>query len=72
MKRVECDKCKNFIDPVLKEEGDMLSGVKTKAKCKKGKRVMFRQPIFSRPTSCVSINDYGYIRYCEDFNKNYI
>jgi hypothetical protein len=66
-KRVECDQCKNFIDPVFEDENNLISNIITKAKCKRGKRVMFRQPIFSRPTSHVAINDYGYIRYCDEF-----
>ena len=60
MRRVECDQCKNFIDIVLKEEGEMFSGIKIKAKCKKGKRVMFRQPV-------VMYGECGYFRYCDDF-----
>ena len=66
-KRVECNQCKTFIDQVQGSE-DIFSKVITKAKCKLGKRVMFRQPKFSRPTSHVAINDYGYIRYCDDFD----
>jgi hypothetical protein len=34
MKKVECNDCKNFIHPILKDEDDLFSGVITKAKCK--------------------------------------
>ena len=62
-KRVECDQCKNFIEPKLTVNGM----IKSNAKCELGKRVMFRMPIFSRPTNYNSMNDYGYIRYCNEF-----
>lgn len=62
-KRVECDECKNFIKPKLTVNGM----IKSNAKCKLGKRVMFRMPIFSRPANYNSINNYGYIRYCNEF-----
>jgi hypothetical protein len=61
--RVECDNCKYFIDPILFEPDNLFSKVKVKAKCKKGKRVMFRKP------QGIMDYDYGYIRYCELFRK---
>ena len=60
MKRVECDKCKNFIPAVIKDKNNIFAGIKTKAKCKLGKRVMFRLPTKN--------NSAGYYRYCEDYN----
>lgn len=69
IKRVDCQNCTNFIHPVMEDEGNLISKVKVKAKCKLGKRVMFRNPIFNRPTSMVAVNDYGWIRYCENFKK---
>ena len=59
-KRVECDQCSNFIYPVHENEDDLLAKVIIKAKCKLGKRVMFRQPRHVH-------DDYGYFRYCNDF-----
>jgi len=61
--RVECDNCANFIHPILIEEGDFFSGIKENAKCKLGKRVMFRMP--KSPLD----DDYGYIRICDTFIK---
>ena len=61
-KRVDCDQCSNFIPFALKYENDMLSGIKTNAKCKLGKRVMFRKPK-------VWLAEYGHFRYCNDFNN---
>ena len=68
MKRVECDQCKYFIEPIFEDENNLISNIIKKAGCKKGKRVMFRNPVFSRPTNMVASNDYGYIRYCDEFN----
>ena len=73
-KRVYCDQCKNFTEPkfsaaeldktgVIKKGFRQLEG----AKCSEGKRVMFRMPIFLYETSYNSINDYGWIRYCNEF-----
>ena len=62
MKKVECNDCKNFIRPILKDEEDLFSGVITNAKCKIGKRVLFQKP---------KTNNYydtgGYFRNCNDF-----
>ena len=69
MKRVECDLCKEFIDIVLQDESNFLSKTKAKAKCKIGKRVMFRQPKFNSSTKQVPYNDFGYIRFCNDFKE---
>jgi len=65
-KRVECDKCVNFIKPAYEEYG-FISPMISKAKCKLGKRVMFRMPIFANQASYTPIYDGGYIRYCNDF-----
>ena len=64
--RVDCGYCLNFVQPVFEEEHNVMSKQKEKAKCHLGKRVMFRQPIFNRPTNMVASNDYGWIRFCED------
>lgn len=69
-KRVDCMYCEKFIEQVLEDENNIFSPIKEKAKCKLGKRIMFRQPIFNRPTNMVASNDYGYIRYCEDYERN--
>ena len=59
METVKCNECKNFIAPVLKYKYDLISEIKVNAKCKLGKRVMFR-------TS--KNNLYGaYNRKCSDF-----
>jgi len=64
--RVECDQCTNFIDPILKED-DMSIMCIVNAKCKLGKRVMFRIP---KCASSQMAQDYGgYFRYCNDFDK---
>jgi len=66
-KRVDCADCDNFIPQTYEDEDDIFSKEASKAKCAIGKRVMFRQPKFSRPTSMAAINDYGWIRYCDEF-----
>jgi len=66
MKRVDCVFCESFIPPVLEDNNDMFSKELEKAKCSKGKRVMFRKPVFAR-SKYMPINDYGYIRYCDDY-----
>ncbi len=60
--RVDCLNCVEFIPAVFKNKFMIMSGIKTNAKCKLGKRVMFRMP---HPS-----NAYwgGWFRYCEDFN----
>jgi hypothetical protein len=68
-KRVNCECCVHFVYPVFEDEHNMISPIKENAKCKLGKRVMFRQPIFPRETSMVAINDYGWIRYCSEYNN---
>jgi hypothetical protein len=57
-KRVDCSDCENFIWPVLTRHGM----VKIHAKCKLGKRVMFRLN---------SIVDFGWIRFCNDYKGDY-
>ena len=59
--RVECDQCENFVDSELEDMGDMFSKILVKAKCKLGKRIMFRKPKNQMD------GDYGYIRICKDF-----
>lgn len=58
--RVECDKCEHFIPAVLKDEGNLISPWIKSAKCKLGKRVMFRMPVDR-------LDSGGYFRYCSDF-----
>jgi len=62
-KRVECDKCQNFIDPEFKD----FYTVTNKAKCKLNKRVMFRQPVPLHASSYMAQDWGGYFRYCNDF-----
>ncbi len=65
MKKVECDKCKHFIPLIQKDENNILSGIKTNAKCKLGKRVLFRLYEKKNPNYT-----YGeYTRFCNEFNK---
>ena len=66
-KRVECDKCENFIPITFKDEGNMISDISTKAKCKLGKRVMFRMPDMGY--SGYPFDKCGYFRYCNDFKQ---
>jgi len=67
--RVHCEDCENFIHIIQEDENNMFSKVVQKAKCKLGKRVMFRNPTFQRSSCYVPDNDYGYIRYCNDFKQ---
>lgn len=62
-KRVECSWCKNF-QPVIMKDHNLISDIFAKAKCKLGKRVMFRMP-----TSDYHWNTGGYYRYCNEFEK---
>jgi len=63
-KRVECINCSNFIMPEFKKFGDKESfTVEKKAKCSLGKRVMFRMP------TNLHLDNMGYFRYCNDFDK---
>ena len=61
-KRVECNQCKNFIQPEWKDDGDMFPQIIKNAKCKIGKRVMFRMPKDNFDSG-------GYYRYCDDFKN---
>lgn len=63
MNRVDCGECDNFIPEKLYDTADMFSEVMEKAKCKLGKRVMFRKPKEPYPY----LGEWGYIRYCDDF-----
>jgi hypothetical protein len=64
MKRVECDQCKNF-EPVVMEDENLIGKIYSKAKCKLGKRVMFRIPDMSTPG--YPFNTGGWIRHCDEF-----
>lgn len=67
VKRVECDKCKNFIQVTFKDEGNLLSDINTKAKCRLGKRIMFRMPDMG--FGGYPFDSGGYFRYCNDFKQ---
>lgn len=66
-KRVECDPCQNFTPATFKDEGNLLSDISTKAKCKLGKRVMFRNPDMG--VGGYPFDTGGYFRYCNDFKQ---
>jgi hypothetical protein len=66
-KRVECDKCEHFIDVTFKDEGNLISDIDTTAKCKLGKRVMYRKPDMG--FSGYPFDTGGYFRYCGDFKE---
>lgn len=62
-KRVECDNCANFIPAVFTS---YFSFDKSQnAKCKLGKRVMFRKPTLPG----ISDDNSGYFRYCNEFKE---
>jgi len=63
MKRVECDKCEHFIDPQFKG----FYTVTVKAKCRLGKRVMFRTPV--KASSYMAQDWGGYFRYCNNYSS---
>ena len=69
MKRVDCQKCKNFIPPIIDNNDFVLFHIKQNAKCELGKRIMFRQP---KDFFNSSLNSFGWIRYCDDFKPNQI
>jgi hypothetical protein len=62
--RVDCADCTNFIPPVPKEPGNLISDI-TKAGCSIKKRVMFRSGGYLG-----GIDKTGWFRYCDDFNYN--
>ena len=62
--RVNCEDCLNFIFPVPVEPDNLISDI-SKAGCKLGKRVMFRNP--ARLTDIYFPERYGYIRLCNEF-----
>ena len=64
-KRVDCLNCANFIRPVFDENLDNLfiSKIEQRAKCKLGKRVMFRTN--GLPDTCNY--EVGYFRNCDEF-----
>lgn len=67
-KRVECDKCKQFIEPEIssmKDDHHIDFDISQKAKCKLGKRVMFRIPHLT--DNGYPLDFGGYFRYCNDF-----
>ena len=66
-KRVDCANCINFIEPVFSknDENLFLSKIISMAKCKLGKRVMFRTNGHPDRADFES----GYFRYCGEFEK---
>ena len=65
-KRVDCTYCLHFVADIHEYKNDLFSKVIEKAKCKLGKRVMFR---FSR-NGMIDFRNVGYIRYCEHYELN--
>lgn len=61
-KRVNCINCIEFIPPKFEEPLNLMSIIEVNAKCKLGKRVMFRKP--KNPID----DNYGWFRYCDEFN----
>ena len=73
-KRVDCTYCLHFVADIHEDENDLFSKIKEKAKCKLGKRVMFRFSKrvmfrFSR-NGMIDFRNVGYIRYCEHYELN--
>ena len=66
-KRVNCLDCANFIRPVFDENWDNLfiSKIIERAKCKLGKRVMFR----TNGLTDTCNYEVGYFRYCDEFKQ---
>ena len=65
MKRVDCSECSHFVEPVFNLDEDWDFNVIEKAKCKLGKRVMFRIPMHNHA-------DGAYPRYCNEFKNKVI
>ena len=65
-KRVDCANCINFIEPVFSENDEnlFLSKIISSAKCKLGKRVMFRIV-----GSKYQPKEVGWFRYCGEFKE---
>ncbi len=66
LKRVECSECSNF-EPQVMEDDNLIGKIFSKAKCRLGKRVMFRMP--NMGTSGYPFDLGGYFRYCSDFKS---
>jgi len=67
-KRVECNNCQNFIEPDFKISFNLIKLTKDeKAKCKLGKRIMYRKPDIG--FSGYPFDTGGYFRYCDDFKS---
>ena len=62
--RVECDKCSHFIEPVFDKKEPFISKRFVNAKCKLGKRVMFRIV-----GSKYQPKEVGWFRYCSEYQK---
>lgn len=66
-KTVNCENCHNFKPPEFEDQSNLISKVKVKAKCDKGRRLYFRQPIYGK--SFIPVNDWGYVRNCNQFKQ---
>jgi hypothetical protein len=64
--RVNCENCSNF-EPLVLEDENLIGKIFSKAKCKLGKRVMFRLPNMSMVG--YPFNSGGYFRYCAEFKN---
>lgn len=67
--RHDCQQCQNFIEPVFSENDEnlFLSKIISMAKCKLGKRVMFRT---NGHNSMLNHHfESGWFRYCGEFEK---
>lgn len=67
-KRVDCTFCAHMIHPEI-DGLNLLAKPTKKASCKLDKRVMFRNPKLAYYGAYNASNDYGYIRYCNEFEK---
>lgn len=62
---VDCSDCQHFINPIYKEEDNFFSKIKINAKCKLGKRVVFK--MYNKNNEHYA---YGmYARYCKEFKQ---
>ena len=69
--RVECNMCERFIGAKFVDDKDyVFSEMIEPAKCKLGKRVMFRMPKLNKwGASGLHYDDGGYIRYCNEYKE---
>ena len=65
-KRIQCDNCSHFIPLTPKDKNNLMSAIKSNAKCNLGNRVMFRKP---KDNSYLSSDSGGYFRCCNDYKQ---